>query len=77
MDSPERLADRIQSINISETQCYDGEGNFLGAFGTEMDVELETEQHFEGGVWVVKKRSITRVFSPEAKPAPLGLFPDS
>lgn len=40
MDSPERLADRSQSINISETQCYDGEGNFLGAFGTEIFLTL-------------------------------------
>lgn len=41
--------------------------------GTEMEIELEVEEAFEGGVWVVKKRSVTRVIRPSTSP-PFSLF---
>ncbi|MGW8203007.1 hypothetical protein ACWGM0_10725 [Sphingomonas bisphenolicum] len=41
--------------------------------GTEMEVEIEAEEVFEGGVWVVRKRSVTRVISPSTSP-PSSLF---
>jgi hypothetical protein len=32
--------------------------------GIEMEVEMETKEEFEGGVWVVKERAITEVYNP-------------
>lgn len=78
---------RFQHGSLPEFSAEMRDKAFLQAFaedrvemplkiGAEMEIELESEQHFEGGVWVVKKRSVTQVFSPEATLSPLGLFPD-
>jgi hypothetical protein len=78
---------RFQQGSMPEFSAEMRDKAFLKAFeegrielplriGAEMEIELETEWHFEGGVWVVKRRSVTRVFWPEARSAPLGLFPD-
>lgn len=78
---------RFQHGSLPEFSAEMKDKSFLQAFaddriefplriGIEMDIELESEQHFEGGVWTIKKRSVSKVFSPEARPSPLGLFPD-
>jgi hypothetical protein len=38
--------------------------------GIEMKAILSSEEHFEGGVWVAKKRSVTKVLSPRPTPPP-------
>lgn len=38
--------------------------------GVEMKVILSSEEAFEGGVWVAKKRSVTKVLSPSPTPPP-------
>lgn len=45
--------------------------------GVEMDIELETKEEFEGEVWVVKERSVVRVYRPGQlnDPAALPLAP--
>ncbi|WP_375194767.1 hypothetical protein [Sphingobium sp.] len=78
---------RFQHGSLPEFSAEMRDREFLRAFeegridlplriGTEMDVELETEQEFEAGVWVIKKRSITKVYAPRAGTLALGLFPD-
>jgi len=78
---------RFQHGSMPEFSAEMRDKDFLRAFeenridlplkiGAEMDIELESEQHFEGGVWVVKKRAVIKVFSPAAKASSLELFPD-
>lgn len=42
--------------------------------GVEMQVELETKEEFESGLWVVKERNITRVIEPPSS-APVPTLP--
>ncbi|MFZ4690712.1 MAG: hypothetical protein ACOYLS_15880, partial [Polymorphobacter sp.] len=41
--------------------------------GVEMQIELETKEEFEGGLWEVKERSILRVITPTASLATVSL----
>ncbi|WP_267386511.1 hypothetical protein [Sphingomonas sp. GC_Shp_3] len=78
---------RFQYGSLPEFSAEMRDKDFLRAFGdgridlplrigTEMVVELETEQQFIGGVWVTHKRVINRVLWPRSTPAGLELFPD-
>lgn len=52
----------------------DGGISFPLRVGSEMEIELVTEQVFKGGVWKIKSRTVTKVLYPKLSPSPLPLF---
>lgn len=52
----------------------DGEISFPLKVGSEMEIELVTEQVFKGGVWKTQNRTVVKVLSPKLSLSPLPLF---